>query len=78
MKDNFISAAAAALGRIKSEAKAAASRENGKKGGRPGKTYTVREPGASYWWQGKGLANARAALRSAKAAGLTRAEIIEY
>ena len=35
MKDNPISAAAAALGRIKSPAKAAASRENGKKGGRP-------------------------------------------
>lgn len=33
--DNPISQAAAALGRIKSEKKAAASRENGKKGGRP-------------------------------------------
>lgn len=32
---NEISAAAALLGRVKSERKAAASRENGKRGGRP-------------------------------------------
>ena len=44
MNKNEISNAAAALGRIKSPAKAAASRENGKKGGRPRK-YAVEPRG---------------------------------
>jgi hypothetical protein len=41
------------------------------------KTYTVREPGQSYWWQGKNKAEAKRELKKAQAAGLKNAKIIE-
>ena len=48
--DNPISQAAAALGRIKSETNAAASRENGMKGGRPAKLeLLVPDSAVSDW-----------------------------
>ena len=62
--------AAAALGSIKTPAKAAAARENGAKGGRPAATYTVRVPGQSYWWQGQGIGDARQAAKEARFDGL--------
>lgn len=76
-----ITTAAATLGRkggiAKSTVKTAAVRENARLGGRPSSTvtYTVREPGCSYWWQGNRKGEARKALRSAHAAGLSRATI---
>lgn len=39
-------------------------------------TYTVREPGMSYWWQGSTKREAKRELRKAKDAGLTRAIIV--
>ena len=46
MKNTAISSAAAALGRVRSEAKTAAARQNGQLGGRPeSKFFVVAAPG---------------------------------
>lgn len=41
------------------------------------KTYTVREPGMSYWWQGTSKRQAKRELRLALAAGLSRSVIVQ-
>lgn len=38
-------------------------------------TYTVREPGHAYWWEGYTIRQARKALREAHNAGLSRARL---
>ncbi|TXH18470.1 MAG: hypothetical protein E6R03_02130 [Hyphomicrobiaceae bacterium] len=76
MKQNTLSSAGAALGSVKSETKAAAARENGKKGGRPARFHIFREADGWHWSpksldyldaRGRGYPSKAAARRAALA-----------